>query len=254
MRERASGRAPPALLARPWRLWRPVWERADWLGGWCFHLAALAVMHLITGGGYLVVSRINAARNHTVWDPALPIDKALPALGWTIFPYVTYYVYGILTVLVTPRTPVGRHRLIALYQGLIAMSLVVFTCFLLVPCEIHIVRDLPPELVEGPGWIPWLFRWLHGVDRPWNAWPSHHACISLGIAAYVSRSVAHPLAKVAMWVAWALLALSILTTKQHFVFDLATGVALGWATWNYAIRGALDAADGHPYGSGRILT
>jgi hypothetical protein len=204
-------------------------------------------MHAITGGGYMLTSRINAARGETVWDPALPIDDALPAWGWTIFPYVTYYVYGILAVLVTPRTPLGRHRLIALFQGLVAMSLVVFACFLLLPCEIHLVRDLPAELVEGPGWVPWLFRWLHGVDRPWNAWPSHHACISLVIAAFVSWSSALPLAKAAMWVAWALLALSILTTKQHFVFDLATGVALGWATWTCAVRRALEGADGRPY-------
>src|SRR5688572_28122214 len=119
--DRAPGRPPPGFLARPWRLWGPLWARANWLGGWFFHLAALAVMHAITGGGYLLTSRINAARGETVWDPALPIDRALPAWGWTIFPYVTYYVYGILAVLAAPRTPLGRHRLIALFQGLVAM-------------------------------------------------------------------------------------------------------------------------------------
>jgi hypothetical protein len=250
--EPSSARPPFALFARAWPLWRPLWLRSGWLGGWFFHLAALAVMHAITGGGYMLTSRINAARGATVWDPALSIDRAIPAWGWTIVPYVTYYAYGIFTILAARRTPVGRHQLIVLFQGLIAMSLVVFACFLLVPCEIHLVRDLPAELVDGPGWIAWLFRWLHGVDRPWNAWPSHHACISLVIAAFVSWSSSSRLARGAMWIAWALLALSILTTKQHFVFDLASGVALGWSTWRFGVRRALAAADGRPYGEAAL--
>jgi len=241
---------PGAFLAQPWPLWRPLWARGDRLDGWLFHLGSLALMHLISGGGYMLVSRISAARGVTVWDPVLPLDRAVPALGWTIFPYVSYYLYGVLTILVTPRTPVGRQRLLVLYQGLVAMSLVVFAFFLLLPSEIHLVRDLPSELLEGVGLVPGLFRWLHWLDRPWNAWPSHHACVSLVIALFVSRSVASPLARAVMWVAWALLALSILTTKQHFVFDLVTGVALGWATWRLVVCIPLEAADGHPYPPG----
>ena len=237
-------------LGRPWRLWRPLWRHGERLGGWLFHLGALAVMHLITGGGYFVLLRISAARGVTVWDPGTALDKAIPTIGWTIFPYVSYYAYGVLTVLAAPRTPVGRHGLLVLYQGLIAMTLVVFTFFLLLPCEIYLVRDVPAELLQGSGVVPALFRWLHGLDEPWNAWPSHHACISLVIALFVVRSVRSGLLRLAMWVAWGLLALSILTTKQHFVFDLVTGVALGWSTWRFVVRPALAAVDGRPYGSG----
>ena len=242
---RAAG---AGLLTRPWPLWRPLLRHGERLGGWLFHLTALAFMHLVTGGGYMLLLRISEVRGVTVWDPVLPIDRAIPVLGWTIFPYASYYAYGVLTVLVTPRTTQGRQRLIVLYQGLIWMTLVVFTCFLLMPCEIHLVRDVPAELLEETGVIPAIFRWLHAMDRPWNAWPSHHACVSLVIAFYVHGSVRRPLARLAMWVAWGLLALSILTTKQHFVFDLATGVALGWATWRLVVRPSLATADGHPHG------
>jgi len=122
-RTAAAAAAGSGPLARPWRLWRPLWRHGERLGGWLFHLGALAVMHLITGGGYMVISRISAARGVTVWDPWIPLDKVIPTLGWTIFPYVSYYAYGVLTVLVTPRTPLGRQRLMVLYQGLIAMTL-----------------------------------------------------------------------------------------------------------------------------------
>jgi membrane-associated phospholipid phosphatase len=124
----------------------------------------------------------------------------------------------------------------------------VFSFFLLLPCEIYLVRDVPAELLQGSGLIPAMFRWLQELDRPWNAWPSHHACISLVIALFVVGSVRPLAARLAMWVAWGLLALSILTTKQHFAFDLVTGVALGWGTWRLGVRRPLEAADGRPFG------
>jgi hypothetical protein len=243
-----EGPAVAWVVTRPWRLWRPLWRRGERLGGWLFHLGALALMHLVTGGGYMVLLRISDARGVTVWDPGTALDKAIPTVGWTIFPYVSYYGYGVLTVLATPRNAVGRHRLIVLYQGLIAMTLVVFSFFLLMPSEIYLVRDVPAELLTGQGVVPAIFRWLQAVDRPWNAWPSHHACISLVTALYVVRTSRNPAARLAMWVAWGLLALSIVTTKQHFLFDLVTGVALGWGTWHWVVRRPLAAADGRPWG------
>ncbi len=244
---RAGARAPLAWLERPWRLWQPMWRHAERLHGWFFHLSVLAVMHAISGGGYALIVRCCHARGVTVWDPAIGLDRAIPALGWTIVPYVTYYLYGPFSMLITPRTPAGREQLLALYQGIVWMSLVAFAVFLLLPAEVTLVRDLPRKLVEGPGPIPATFRWLHSVDRPWNAWPSLHAAISFLIALYAQRLLASPLARAAMWLAWSLLILSILTTKQHFAFDLVTGLALGWAAWRLSVRAAVEQANGQPF-------
>jgi len=51
----------------------------------------------------------------------------------------------------------------------------------------------------------------------------------------------NPLAKaflILLWVEYALLCVSILTTKQHYLFDLATGLAtamLAWKLFEYAL-------------------
>ena len=44
----------------------------------------------------------------------------------------------------------------------------------------------------------------------------------------------------AFWIAWVLLSLSIITTKQHFIWDMVTGGLLGWALWKLYILPRLD--------------
>ena len=46
--------------------------------------------------------------------------------------------------------------------------------------------------------------------------------------------------KASLWVAWTGLAISILTTKQHFVFDLVTGIAAGLAAWWWMLKPGLE--------------
>ena len=55
---------------------------------------------------------------------------------------------------------------------------------------------------------------------------------------WVSRKAGSQLAwrvfLVALWVEWALLSISILTTKQHYLFDLVTGIAVAQLAWIWA--------------------
>ncbi|MGB2121305.1 MAG: hypothetical protein ACPH17_06735, partial [Candidatus Poseidoniaceae archaeon] len=39
--------------------------------------------------------------------------------------------------------------------------------------------------------------------------------------------------EVALWIAWILLCISVMTTKQHFFFDLVTGIITGTICWHY---------------------
>jgi membrane-associated phospholipid phosphatase len=43
----------------------------------------------------------------------------------------------------------------------------------------------------------------------------------------------------ALWILWTTLALSALTTKQHFLWDVLTGFALGLTAWWFGLRPAL---------------
>lgn len=39
---------------------------------------------------------------------------------------------------------------------------------------------------------------------------------------------------VLLWVEWTLLCISIMTTKQHYLFDLVTGIAVAQLAWIWA--------------------
>jgi len=42
-----------------------------------------------------------------------------------------------------------------------------------------------------------------------------------------------------MWILWATLTVSTLTTKQHFLWDALSGLVLGLVTWWFGFRLAL---------------
>ena len=44
---------------------------------------------------------------------------------------------------------------------------------------------------------------------------------------------------VVLWIEWLLLCISILTTKQHYLFDLVTGIAVAQLAW-LATKPTLD--------------
>ena len=228
---------------RVWPVWTPLWRVREALGGWAFHLGALAALHIVTGGAYGLLVHLNAARGVTVWDPGIALDTTLPVLPWTIVPYATYFLYGPLSALATRRTDRGRRELLLFYQVLVGMNLIGFTIYVLIPCEIQIVQDVPRVVLEGDGVVGTLFRFVRSLDRPYNAWPSMHASMSLAIALYAARAWKRPWARLLLALAWGLLALSILTTKQHYLFDLVTGALLGWGAWRWFLRRALPSTD-----------
>ena len=46
-----------------------------------------------------------------------------------------------------------------------------------------------------------------------------------------------------LWVDWAALSMSILTTKQHYLWDMFTGGALGLALWYWHTKPVIDQYD-----------
>jgi len=232
------------IPALPWFLLRGAWSRRKRLGGWLLPLELLGIAALVSAGGYLVVLYFNVWRGVTVWDPSLPLDRAIPFLPWSIYVYSSLYIYSVLPIFTTPRDDRGLVRLLYLFKGCLAVSLFSFALFLLLPCEIELVYQIREQGYGYEGVSGFLFRELHRVDRPWNAWPSLHVSLSLMIVLHVSREMGRfPSVRWILTTHWALLALSITTTKQHHVFDLLTGALLGWLGWVWLVRPGLRYAE-----------
>jgi membrane-associated phospholipid phosphatase len=83
---------------------------------------------------------------------------------------------------------------------------------------------------------------MHSTDNPWNAWPSLHVVQSLLIVLVLRRwKIIYGIKEAFVWGAWVALCISILTTKQHFIFDLATGIAVALIAWFWLFIPALNA-------------
>ena len=232
-------------LVMPWgRFWRSTWSRRDGWGGYWFPLEIFLLGLLFIAVPYFGSNNIAAHYLDTVWDPELWLDREIPAVNWMIIPYAALYLFYPTTLAVCPRHDRGRVELILAMQGLILVTLFCTFFFLAFPAEIDLRDQLDMDSLSGLEAS--LFGFIHFSDNPWNAWPSLHIVHSYLLARLMTLWVnreheGNPLAKaflILLWVEYALLCVSILTTKQHYLFDLATGLAtamLAWKLFEYAL-------------------
>lgn len=170
----------------------------------------------------------------------MPWDRAIPVIPWMIVPYATLFILNPLPIFTHPRHDRGRMELILTLQAI--ATLTIFSClfFIFLPAEIDMRDQIPPELLtDGGGFLGHLFRSIHLSDNPWNAWPSLHISQSLILVMVITRWMerdwshfpwSRPLLLL-LWVNWVLLVISTLTTKQHYLWDVATGMLLGVIWW-----------------------
>lgn len=156
--------------------------------------------------------------NHWHWRPpvTLPLtwlDRAIPLLEWTVWPYLVLAGCMFLPLLLSDRQ-IFRRCLTALGCGY-SVNLLVFAMW---------PTMLPREGLPD-GWHRTAFAWLYAVDSPANCFPSGH--ITAPFIAFHALAMEHRRWRGLLWLAFALLCPTILTTKQHYVVDLVGGLATG---------------------------
>jgi len=170
-------------------------------------LPLTAVLYL----GYQVTNRV-----HLVTPRALPLtalDHAIPFLLWTVWPY-----FLLITLLFLPLGIRDR----ALFRRTLRAFTVAVCLNLLVWALLPTTYPRPP-LPDDAGLTAFAYRWLCGLDTPANCLPSGH--ITSPAVGCWALAREHPRHRIWIWPAFGLLALSILTTKQHYVWDLPAGLA-----------------------------
>ena len=94
-----------------------------------------------------------------------------------------------------------------------------------------------------------MYDLLHTVDTPWNAWPSLHIVQSLLAVLVVSRWYNSETKKWHirfLWFSWFMLMLSVVTIKQHFVWDVFSGIVIAtiaWKTWILPLLNSSQSED-----------
>jgi len=234
--------------AGAWRIWEPILHARDWCRGFGFHIALMAIISFFGLFGYETILLFAAKRGFTAWDPSSAWDFAVPALPWSVIVYLTLYLYSPLPILVANRDERGRRELAFLAQGMILLFTISFAFFLLMPAEIVIRPQMEALISSMRPLYSDIYNVIYTVDRPFNSWPSLHVSQSLLIVLFCQRWLElradefprRGACMTGLWVAWVALSLSIVTTKQHFIWDMVTGGVLGALLWWFYILPRLE--------------
>jgi hypothetical protein len=157
--------------------------------------------------------------HYPLWSPRrLPltmIDEALPFWPWTVWPYLALLLLAPLLPLLIQSEHNFRRLLLAYFLAIPAT----FAVFLLFPTEY--VRP-PAPLDDSPTSV--VYRWLIAVDTEGCCFPSGHIVVPFLFGWGLLRDGRR-------WGMWlfglvALLAPTILTTKQHYLWDLLGALAV----------------------------
>jgi membrane-associated phospholipid phosphatase len=164
---------------------------------------------------YIFISELFPPRTRHL--PELALDRALPLVPVWALIYGAFYLFLILLLIVVVRQDELVRRTVYAYLLIWITAYVFF--FFLYPTA----APRPPRVI-GEGFAMWGLRALYSSDPPYNCFPSLHVAHSF-VSALASYRVNRGLGVLAMICA-ALVALSTLFTKQHYVVDVIAGVVL----------------------------
>jgi len=172
----------------------------------------------VVGGGLLLIGLFALPERFHLGQPTSldksVVDDWIPFLAWTIWVYVSYYLFLILAVWL-PKD--DKRRSDAAY-GLVLAAIIGAVIFTLWPTS---VMRPSPGLDGATGF---LWHLLFSVDTTVNALPSLHVantCLA-AIALWSRRGLWRIIVPV-----WAtMIILATLTTKQHYAVDVPGGLLL----------------------------
>ena len=181
-------------------------------------LAALVPM-------YMAIAAWTPGRALSV--PELALDRAVPLQPAWALVYASQWVFSFLPVFIVRGAPL-RRRVVLAYLTTVSVA---YVGFLLYPT----VAPRPSQ-VAGDGFFAWSLRGVYGIDPPYNCFPSLHvaySCLAALVAYHVHRGVGRA---AVLWAA--VISVSTLFTKQHYVVDIAAGVAIAYAAYALLVRSA----------------
>lgn len=153
------------------------------------------------------------------WIPRTPLDERIPLVPAFVVPYLSAFPLGVVTaVAFTWRS--ADLVLSTLLAGIVLL-LIAYTLYL--TAQTYVAR---PEDV-GTGVFADLLRFVYGSDEPYNAFPSLHTGFSTVLAIHWLRFGGRAGIVCTLWCG--LIVLSTLFVHQHYLADLAAGIAAGTA-------------------------
>ncbi len=204
---------------------------------WTLRLAwtlglAMAFLVIYSSTNWYTSTRVDVGILRFAWEQRLPFIQPL------IVPYMSIDVLFLLA----PFTCRTKRDLRIHGARILATTTIAGACFLLFPLQLAEAR---PDLTGITGWS---FELLKSFDRPFNMCPSLHVAYAILLwELYRRRTRGWRAVAVKSW--FALIVVSVLFVRQHYLIDAIVGAALAVATL-YATPSA-EIADSLP-GAGEV--
>jgi hypothetical protein len=186
----------------------------------------LAPVAALNTAGYLLINHHHL--RPPIELPLSALDRAIPFWPWTVWPYAVLLLVDVLLPLALRNRAIFFDTLAA-YSVAILLNFAIWALF---------PTSYPrPTSPAGGGFMTTAaYHLLVAIDSPASCFPSGH--ITIPIVAVWGLGREHPRLKAGLWIGLSLLAVTVLTTKQHYVVDVAGGLATAWIGIAVVRRGA----------------
>ncbi len=174
---------------------------------------------IIATGTYLFYTTTNQLELFPAGTlPLTRFEQDLPLLPWTIWPYLPSFFF-MACIFFDVRSLENLHRLA---YAFLALQLICNLIFIFFP--VSVPRDLYPVPEDVGPITRWMFDYVRAVDTTRNTIPSLHVANSMLISLVYLREHRGKFMLAALWVA--VIGFSTLGTKQHYLWDVLSGMAL----------------------------
>jgi membrane-associated phospholipid phosphatase len=159
--------------------------------------------------------------------PEMALDRLVPLQPvWTLI-YAALYLFLIMLPVFVVRQQEHIRRTVRAYLFVWITAFVVFLTYPTIASR--------PLKVVGEGFAFWSLRFLYTLDPPYNCFPSLHVAHSFVSALTCYR--VHRGVGIAAGTAAALVGISTLFTKQHYIADVVAGTFLAFVAYMIFLRG-----------------
>jgi membrane-associated phospholipid phosphatase len=173
---------------------------------------------------YIFIGEMMPGR--AVHVPEIALDRLIPLQPLWALIYGPLYLFLILLPVFVVRQEVQIRRTFWAYLTVWSIA---YVWFILFP-----TKGPRPTTVIGEGFSAWGLRFLYSADPPYNCFPSLHVAHSFVSALTCWR--VHRTVGLAAMMGAAVVAISTLFTKQHYVLDVLSGFLLAAAAYAIWLR------------------
>lgn len=186
---------------------------------------------------YMVCNQINQqlARNPTDSRVlATALDLAIPFIPWLLPVYLAHFAFYCLPKPLLLGGVLQRRDYRMIQHCLLLGTLLSCGLFLAFPAVVDLREVAQHELARGaaPQWLTNACLGLFALDSTYNAWPSLHVSQPLLILLAMNKLRCYPVSMQRLhWVLYMATVLSVLGMKQHYVWDVVSGMGLSLLLW-----------------------